>query len=149
MSTKLEKYLFDLDNVIADDNYITDGYILLSKEFVRNKVLKNFKTEQEDFMKYIPCFRGEDFKLSKKCELLPNKQIGICLDEQGNFVNYEFIDMFVDHLYQTMHYDIQFTKQRCKDKFGYYIKVFADKDDKETFVGVIMSIATIDKCKKG
>lgn len=146
MTTELEKYLIESDTVFADDNYVTDGFILLSKEFIQNKVLKNFKTLQEDFMQYIPYYRGEDFELSNKCELLKGRQIGICLDDKDNFVNYEYVKMFIDHINNTGHYyyDIQFTKQRCADGVGYLIKVFINNnDEEETFVGAIMSIARI------
>lgn len=146
MVTKLEKYLIESDNVVADDNYITDGYILLSKEFTENKVLKNFKTLQEDFMKYVPYYRGEDFELSKKCELLSSIQIGICLDDKNSFVDYKYVDMFTRHLNYTGRYyrfDKHFTKQPYNG--GHLIKIFTNMNGKEIFAGAIMSIETTER----
>ena len=61
--SKIEKHLIESDILRADDTYISDGYILVAKEFLYNEVLKAYKTDDCNLMERIPYENGTDWEL--------------------------------------------------------------------------------------
>lgn len=135
----IEKRLVESDFIIADENYISDGYILVNKEFLRSKALLNCKTKDENIMSYIPFEMGEYIDLTSvgtQCELSSSERIGIVVDER-NVVDYNFVKLFLKSFPYSF---IEFTSQEYMG--GKLIKAFAE--DKK-FVGCFCSMLKNDK----
>lgn len=135
----LEERLIKCNDCIADDNYISDGVILVSKNFIRNEIIKYYKTTTDNIMnlqypKYepytkIPYEKGEEIILTDcdtKCRLCPDNIIGIDVNE-SECVNYDIVRDFVKTL--TWEFPYFTILPYCE---GHLIKVFV-ADDK--FVG--------------
>ncbi len=136
---EIEKRIIESDFIKADDDYISDGYILVNKRFLRNKILRDFKTDNENIMSKIPFEMGEYIDLTSlgtKCQLLTDERIGITIDEK-NDVDYNFVRLFLKSFPYRF---IEFTIQPFDN--GYLIKAF---DENDVFVGCFGSILRVDK----
>jgi hypothetical protein len=136
---EIEKRLVESDFIIADENYISDGWVLVNKEFLRSKVLLNCKTKDENIMSHIPYEMGEYINLTgcgTKCELCSSERIGIIADE-NNSVDYNHVKLFLKSFPFSF---IEFTKQDYMG--GLLIKAF---DEEEKFVGCFCSMLKNDK----
>ena len=83
----IEKRLVESKIIIADDNYISDGYILVNKEFLKSKALLNCKTQNENIMSHMPYEKGEYIDLTSvgtKCELCAHEKIERVINERDS-----------------------------------------------------------------
>ena len=93
---KLEKYLIKNHNTLkACDKYITNGYILVSKNFLENTLLKSYKTQDEDLCEMIKLTykQGELWELPEFVKLSPYGKKYFIYDENYEF-DYDFIKLF-------------------------------------------------------
>lgn len=90
---KIEKHLIESCILRADDTYISDGYILIAKDFLNNKVLKAYKTDDCNLMESIPYERGADWELPEYARLFPDKKLAFEINADF-MVNYKYIDLF-------------------------------------------------------
>lgn len=138
MSSELELYFFGNERTIGDSNYITDGYLLLSKEFTQNRVLKDLKNVPDNsFMQEVPFYRGQDIDLNKignECYMCSFNRIGIKIKE-NDFIDYRYFKMFENHLDGGISYTVQDFENGSMIKLFKYSIVF----DKEIFAGAYCS----------
>ena len=136
---EIEKRLIESDFIIADDNYISDGFVLVNKEFLKSNVILNCKTKDENIMSHIPYEMGEYIDLTScgtQCELQSNERIGIIVNE-NNSVDYNLVRLFLKSFPYSF---IEFTKQDYMG--GLLIKAF---DEEDKFVGCFCSMLKQEK----
>ena len=133
--SKIEKHLIESDILRADDTYISDGCILVAKEFLDNKVLKAYKTDDCNLMELIPYESGRDWELPEYARLAPHKQLWFEINADDR-VNYKYIELFMDSVSGV---DIvTFSIVEAKLSYPYpvpIVKVWCN----DKFMGVIMS----------
>lgn len=137
----LEKMFLDKD-IFANEDYITDGFIIICKKFMKKKIFRNFINEPNMVtvaVNKIPYEKGEEINLTQcgtVCHLLENEKVGIVLDEK-NYLDYSFLTMVYDYFYMG---GVYYTM--INHLGGKLIKFFNDNDE---FLGAVMSRV---KCKE-
>lgn len=135
---KLEQRLFEAEKLTADDKYISDGYILVSKEFLKSDVLKQYKNEEKEMsemMSNIPYEIGEFWDLPDNVELRSNHNFAFMYDETYGF-DYNFIAMFEEaFFFSCLEYYI--SKVCLYGEECLILKIF---DEKGNFYGLIPAI---------
>ena len=136
---KIQEYLKQKDNILkADDKYITDGNILVKKDFLKSKLLKAYKNFDNDILAYcgVPFDKGEPWELPDFVRLAPNNEFDFVLNDKYCF-NYKYVCLFAD-------LTINFWKFNLYLVYGKndipILKVFKN----DSFVGLIMPIS-LDK----
>ena len=129
---KIQEYLIQQDNIlIADDKYITDGSILVKKDFLKSKLLKAYKNFDNDILQYceVPFDKGERWELPDFVKLAPNKEFEFVLNDKYSF-NYKYVCLFTD-LINFREFDLYlvYTKNGIP-----ILKVFKN----DSFIGLIM-----------
>ncbi|MBQ2395923.1 MAG: hypothetical protein II304_02605, partial [Bacteroidales bacterium] len=63
---KIEKHFLNADFIAADDNYISDGNILIAKKYCNSSIINKLKTMNDIFEKCkntVPFEKGEEFEV--------------------------------------------------------------------------------------
>lgn len=130
--------------IIADDNYISDGIVLINKQYLDTALLKAVKNESDNIMRTIPFEKGDEIDITSintPIKLLRNNTIGIVLNENDHckyYANYDIVKMFEKLCpYIDIYYTI-LDNGRTK-----IIKVFREPDsidDKDEFIGCFASM---------
>ena len=96
--TNLEKYLIESNNVTADDEYISDGIIVVKKNYLKNKVLKKFKNTDKNILSDVPFDKGEEVSIGcgTIAKLSTNNRILVNINSE--WFDYEFIKKLWFHL---------------------------------------------------
>lgn len=123
---KIEKYLLNSDFIEADENYISDSIMLLSKKYLSSKALKKIKTTDDIFVlckNTIPFEKGNKFplKVGTKCILWKGEKIGIVYNENYLF-NYDIVKMIIKALpyYDTKTFVIE--NERKEPILKFFVK---------------------------
>lgn len=113
---KLENYLLNADILKADNEYITDGALLIAKKYLVQECFKNYKTDESLFeqpavCENIPFEKGEqiNFTVGTKCELLPRFKLGITYNEKYCF-DYKIVKSVVSRFYNVDCYIVENVK---------------------------------------
>ena len=134
---EIEERLLNSDFIKADDNYISDGIILVNKKFISNKFLKEYKTDNKNIMKDIPYEKGEEicFNKGSYCKLSGNYKISIVIDEY-NSADYDIVKLFYEsYKWEFIFFTVQdLIKETEKYKL---IKVFSCDEE---FIGCFPSM---------
>ena len=104
----IDDYLVKLD-LYADDDYISDGCILVVKEKLSLDLLKKYKNYSHNIMGKIPFERGEVYKLPCNVSLYLHEKLYFDVDDKYT-VDYEYIKQFAKSFT-----DITFTIVWCTD----------------------------------
>ena len=93
----IEDYLLNKASKLrADNTYISDGNILIKKDNLDNELLKNYCTQKENLMAYIPFERGNKYELPNHVYLYPKKKLYFKIDENFS-IDYKFIKVFMEN----------------------------------------------------
>ena len=131
---KLEDRIFNSGVIVADENYISEGYFIVSKQFLESDVLKqytNYKSTMADTMSKIPYEKGEHWDLPDTVELLPWKSFLFVYNEEYGF-SYEFIELFQDKFNFLEYYTVNVNWGGNNQTPA--LKIFSENE----FVGFIM-----------
>lgn len=96
-------------DLYADDNYISDGCILVVKDKLKLDLLKKYKNYPNNIMSKIPYERGEVYELPDTVSLYLHEKLYFGIDDKFT-VDYEFIKQFA-----KSYTDISFTIVWCTD----------------------------------
>ncbi|MDD3238252.1 MAG: hypothetical protein PHV37_09175 [Candidatus Gastranaerophilales bacterium] len=133
---KVEEYLINSERqLVADENYISDGIIIVAKDKIENPLLKQYKNIDENIMSTIPFEKGEQYDLPAFCELFPRKILGFVFDEKYSF-DYDFFDVFASSFYGLDYYTVRESGNRVP-----ILKAF-DEDDE--FVGCFLAFKRVN-----
>lgn len=80
----------------ADYTYISDGAVLIRKDNLDSDLLKNYRTQPDNLMTYIPFERGNEYKLPNYVYLHPKKRLFFEIDKDFS-VDYRFIEIFMEN----------------------------------------------------
>lgn len=130
---KIQEYLIQQDNILkADDKYITDGNILVKKDFLKSKLLKAYKNFDNDILAYceVPFDKGEPWELPDFVRLAQNNEFDFVLNDKYGF-NYKYVCLFADLMINFLEFNLYlvYTKNGIP-----ILKVFKN----DSFVGLIM-----------
>lgn len=99
----LEECLLYADFIRADDNYISNGHFIISKECLRSgalRLVKNTENIWADCDETVPYEQGRDFdctSIGTECVLLPDETIGIKYNDLYYF-DYEYVRMLLEQI---------------------------------------------------
>lgn len=101
--SNLEEYLLETDCILADDKFISDGFFMIKKDYLKSKALRCCKNKDNLFDlsgDIIPFERGIEYDCTSvgiRCELLPHNEIGIYYNEKYCF-NYDKVKMLIKQI---------------------------------------------------
>ena len=138
--TDLEQYLIESDKVKADDEYISDGIIVIHKNFIKNKILKSFKNTDKNILSDVPFDKGEEVSIGYGTHAKLGLGNRILIDINSEWFDYEFIKKLWFHLlYVSFATNLTFADIDCENQNVPILKFF---DENDNFIGLIVG------CKK-
>ncbi len=94
---EIEKYLIkqcELENLQADDKYLSDGIVVVSKKDIRLKILKDFKTMPDNtILKNVPFEKGKKWEIPNEVVLRGGGKFDFKYDDIFSF-DYDYIKLF-------------------------------------------------------
>lgn len=133
---KIEEMLLTSDLVRADNKYISNGYFLIDKKYIKSKALGqicNSANLFDECEKTVPFEKGREFliEVGTKCKLGFNYRIDIIYNDKYSF-DYEKVKAFIKSVAPWDAYETFVVENSDKEPI---LKFFVEDE----FIGCIMS----------